>query len=281
MTGGFLVAVIILVLGIILGAPRYAEPALADDDPGAADGVALAQVSESAAPSSEGTDEEAAEPDADLALATPLVTTSKPPDKLRGYMWPVRGGEVARYFEPDPTGLVQVDGRRIHDGIVITWFDGAYVKAAHKGTVVAAGRDWARYAGFEGPLDTLYSRFASGDRGKGGKPTFPMGVVIDDGNGYYSIYTELRDLLVKAGDVVKAGQAIGRMSRAERKQMMRYRLVRMDGPWMRVDEAARELGYPDYAHERVDPLVVLDTEAARMPLMRRKPPADPPRVSEY
>ena len=64
-------------------------------------------------------------------------------------------------------------------------------------------------------------------------------VVVDDGNGYHSVYTELKDLLVKPGDKVKAGQPIGHMSVAEKKYMMRYRLVRMDGPLMKVHDSAR------------------------------------------
>jgi len=63
--------------------------------------------------------------------------------------------------------------------------------------------------------------------------------------------------------------------------MVRYRLVRMDGPWMLVHDAARLRAYPDYARERVDPLAVLNTNAKRMPQMRRQPPKNPPRLSEY
>ena len=95
------------------------------------------------------------------------------------------------------------------------------------------------------------------------------------------MYTENKDFLVKPGEVVKVGQPIGHMAKAEGMQMMRYRLVRMDGPMMRVHESARLRGYPFYARERVDPWAVLSTEAKRMPAMRRKPPANPPRLSEY
>ena len=135
-------------------------------------------------------------------------------------------------------------------------------------------------------MDQVYRRYAKIEQGqkkngKNEKPQFPLGVVVKDGNGYYSVYTELKGLLVKPGDKVKPGQPIGRMSVAENKRMMRYRLVRMDGPLMRVHESARLRGYPFYARERVDPLAVLSTEAKRMPAMKRKPPANPPRLSEY
>jgi murein DD-endopeptidase MepM/ murein hydrolase activator NlpD len=164
----------------------------------------------------------------------------------------------------------------MHGGLVITWFEGAAVKAAHAGTVLAAGREWAREAGYDGPLDELYER----QRRKGDEGS--LGVVIDDGNGYRSVYSALQDLRVKAGDKVKAGTIIGAMSRSEGQQMMRYELVRMDGPWLRVAAAERQRGYPDYAREHVDPLAVLRVGANKSPdTGKRRPPAEPPRLSSY
>ena len=168
----------------------------------------------------------------------------------------------------------------------ITWFPGAPVKAAHKGTVVAAGRDWLKHVGFDGSLDVVYRRYAPIDdpkqAKKSEKPWFPQGIVIDDGgSGYYSVYTEIKDLLVEPGDKVDAGQTIAGMASVDGVAMMRYRLVRMDGPMMRVHQSARDRGYPFYARERVDPLAVLKTDAKRMPELRRKPPAKPPRLSDY
>jgi murein DD-endopeptidase MepM/ murein hydrolase activator NlpD len=269
MTGGFLVAVIAVVVAIVIAVPQYADPVT---------GAGAQPISEAPSPTASG------EPEA-VRVAVFEEPTSKRPDRLRGYRWPVRGGMVARYYEAHPKGDFQIAGERMHDGLVITWFEGAMVKAAHKGTVVAAGRDWAEHIGFDGPLDKVYRRYApigkSAKAQKSDKPLFPQGIVIDDGNGYYSVYTEIKNLLVQPGDTVKAGQPIAGMSKAEGMQMMRYRLVRMDGPLMRVHESARERGYPLYARERVDPLAVLDAEAKRMPALRRKPPANPPRLSEY
>jgi murein DD-endopeptidase MepM/ murein hydrolase activator NlpD len=37
----------------------------------------------------------------------------------------------------------------------------------------------------------------------------PIVVVIDDGNGYRSVYAHFRDVTVKSGQTVKAGQVIG------------------------------------------------------------------------
>jgi hypothetical protein len=268
MTGGFLMAVIAVVLAIVIAAPHYALPAA---------GAELVP-DESAVPSPGLSDDPNAE------VYTAEVMTSKPPDKLKGYRWPVRGGMVAAHYAFDKSGDFLVDGRRVHDGLVITWFEGAAVKAAHRGMVVAAGRDWARHVGYDGPMDEVYEQYAedSAAKGKKGKKArFPMAIVIDDGNGYYSVYTEIKDPLVKAGQQVKPGQIIAAMAPAEGKEMMRYRLVRMDGPLMRVHESARERGYPDYARERVDPLAVLDTNGKRIPELRRKPPTKPPRLSEY
>ena len=269
MTGGFLLAVIAVVLAIVIAAPQYADPVAGSGE------LPLTDETSPTAPD---------EPEVAQA-AIIEEPTSKPPNKLRGYRWPVRGGMVARYYEAHPKGDFQIAGERMHDGIVITWFEGAMVKAAHGGTVVAAGRDWAEHVGFDGSLKKVYKRYAPIDGPEQGKkpekPRFPQGIVIDDGNGYYSAYTEIEDLLVKPGDTVKAGQPIAGMAKAEGMQMMRYRLVRMDGLPMRVHESARLRGYPLYASERVDPLAVLSTEAKRMPALRRKPPANPPRLSEY
>jgi murein DD-endopeptidase MepM/ murein hydrolase activator NlpD len=270
LTGGFLMAVVAIALAIVVAAPQYAAPVTA--------GAGVETPSASPSPGSE-----AAVAEVHTAILEP--PSSKPPDKLRGYRWPVRGGMIARYYEAHPAGDFEIDGQRMHDGIVITWFDGATVKAAHKGEVVAAGRDWAKHVGFLDDVDELYARYAPIDDRKkakqSNKPWFPQGVVIDDGNGYYSVYTELKDLRVKPGQQVKAGQTLGHMSAAEGMLMMRYRLVRMDGLPMKVHKSARSRGYPDYAAERVDPLAVLKTDAKRMPKMKRQPPRDPPRLSDY
>jgi murein DD-endopeptidase MepM/ murein hydrolase activator NlpD len=250
--------IVVAVLAIVIAAPKYAKPAA---------GAGLVPV-ESSAPS----------PGASALPSTaPVeVPTSKSPDKLKGYRWPVRGGMIAKYYDQDREGRFAIEGQRVHTGLVITWFEGAAVKAAHNGDVVAAGRDWEAYLDYEDPLDKVYKRLARKDK------KASQGVVIDDGNGYRSVYSELKDLRVKVGDAVKAGQTIGGMDRAEGRQMMRYRLVRRDGPWMRVHASDRQRDYPDYAREQVDPLVVFNHDANKRPRMdKRQPPADPPRLSDY
>jgi co-chaperonin GroES (HSP10) len=251
-------AVIVIVLAIVVAAPEYAEPAA---------GAELAPV-ESSEPS----------PDASAGPITVMevLPTSDPPNKLKGYRWPVRGGMIAKYYDHDRDGRFVIDGERTHTGLVITWFEGAAVKAAHKGTVLSVGRDWAAYLGYDGSLDKHYERLARK------KQKDSLGIVIDDGNGYYSVYTEIKDARVRAGDKVKGGQIIAGMSRAEKRQMMRYRLVRSDGVLMKVHASDRKLGYPDYAVEQVDPLAVFRLEAGKKPdIEKRRPPANPPRLSDY
>lgn len=265
-TGGFLAAIFAIVLAIVVAAPQYAEPAPA--------GALVATASS----------EPVGEDEREATAAETEVMTSDPPTELTGYRWPVRGGIVHTYYERDTQGLVKVGGEPVHDGLLITWTVGAKVKAAHAGEVVAAGRDWIEHIGYEGPVGKVVKRFdrrAKKDARKSGsrRERFPEGVVIKDGNGYHSVYSELQNLRVGVGDVVKAGQVIGEMSRAEGKQMMRYRLVRMDGPRMTSSKRARQLGYPGSVRERIDPLAVLNLDAKRMP--RVKQPRNPPRFSEY
>ena len=79
-------AVIVIVLGIVVAAPEYAEPAA---------GAELAPV-ESSEPS----------PDASAGPVTVMevLPTSDPPNKLKGYRWPVRGGMIAKYYDHDREG---------------------------------------------------------------------------------------------------------------------------------------------------------------------------------
>jgi murein DD-endopeptidase MepM/ murein hydrolase activator NlpD len=253
MTGGFIMAVVLAAVTIVIATPKFAEPAVG--------GVLLPSMPEpSASPTP--------------ALAVDEVPTSVQPERLKGYKWPLRGGFVTQYYDWDKAGFFTLDGRRIHEGIAIAWFERAWVKAAHKGTVVAAGRDWITQAGFEDPVDELAKEL--GKKKRRGK-RLPIGVVIDDGNGYHSIITGLKELTVEVGDRVKLGGIIGRMAN---NCCIRYELVRMDGDWMRVAQTFIERdGYPRYARERVDPLLVFGTGMKKAPKMTRPaPPEDPPRI---
>jgi Peptidase family M23 len=258
LSGGFLLAVIAVALLIVVAAPEYAEPARGSGH--SAPVLAMDATSPAAS-------------DPPQALPSP---TSALPDRLKGYRWPVQGGMVADYYDWDGDGRYLIDERRVNGGLVITWFDGALVKSAHAGTVVAAGRDWQKHVGYDGDVDAYYQRLKRRKQ----KPS--LGVVVDDGNGYRSVYSELKDLRVKPNQKVKAGTVIGAMSVAEKRYMMRYELVRMDGDLLKVAAEVRRLGFPGYVREHVDPLAVLRLDARRKPLTdKRRPPADPPRLSRY
>ena len=246
-------AIVVAAVAIVIATPKFAEPAI-----GGAPALVTATASSSPTP----------------AVDVAQGPTSRPPERLNGYGWPLRGGTLLAYFDWDRSGLLTIEGKRVNAGLVMSWFDGAWVKAPHKGKVVATGRQWATQAGFEDPMDDVIKKLSKKKRGA---RRMPAGIVIDDGNGYHSVITGLKDLTVKVGDNVKPGQALGRMAGH---CCLRWELVRMDGGWMRVAQSFIERdGYPRYARERVDPLLVLDVEKKRAPGMtKRPPPEDPPRL---
>ena len=138
-----------------------------------------------------------------IATPTPVPTPAALKD-LKGYVWPLRG-RLTLGFEHSGWASTLVHGERFHDGIDIATSCGDRIRAAHGGTVLAAGRHFDDYAGWVGDLKPYYRRLNKKDLWD----TLPIAVVIDDGNGYRSIYAHFAKVRVKAGDVVKAGQLIG------------------------------------------------------------------------
>jgi murein DD-endopeptidase MepM/ murein hydrolase activator NlpD len=134
---------------------------------------------------------------------TPVPTPAALED-LTGYVWPLRG-RLTLGFEHSGWGSRIVKGERFHDGIDIATSCGDRIRAAHRGVVLAAGRHFDDYVGWIGDLKPYYRRLDKKDLWG----TLPIAVVIDDGNGYRSIYAHFSKVRVKAGDVVKAGQLIG------------------------------------------------------------------------
>ena len=132
------------------------------------------------------------------------VPTPAPLKELTGYVWPLQG-RLTLGFEHSSWGSRLVKGERFHDGIDIATSCGDRIRAAHRGTVLAAGRHFDDYVGWIGDLKPYYRRLNKKDLWD----TLPIAVVIDDGNGYRSIYAHFSKVRVKAGDVVKAGQLIG------------------------------------------------------------------------
>jgi murein DD-endopeptidase MepM/ murein hydrolase activator NlpD len=214
-----------------------------------------------------------------LPSGTPTLPLSKEPAALTGYRWPIqRKARLTGFYDYRDTGFLAIDGRRIHEGLDMASFCGDNIRAAHDGVVLAAGRRFADHTGFSEPMDAFYARLER----QGRMGDLPIVVVIDDGNGYRSVYVHLQQVNVKVGRRVKAGDVIGYEGDTGNASgcHLHYELIRMDGPWMAVaKERVREDRYPPYVRERVDPLRVLsmrDPGASRLvPGIVR--PKDPPR----
>ena len=124
---------------------------------------------------------------------------------LTGYQWPLPHGRLTLPFGPSPWGSRIVDGEKFHDGLDLATFCGDQVVAAHDGVVLAASRKFDTQMGWIGDLKSYFHRL---DLNKLWS-TLPIVVVIDDGNGYRSIYAHFSKVVVKRGDTVKAGDFIG------------------------------------------------------------------------
>lgn len=262
MTGGFVAAVVAVVLLILVTTPEY-------DRPSAPVAGAIAQP--------------AATPvvTVDAQIDTAPTPVSVPPEELTGYKWPLRAARVLAWFGPDKQGFLKTDDGRIHEGIDLASRCEAPVTAAHNGTVVAAGRDVLGEVGFEADrkvIVELHQKHISRKKGAadGGKDELPITVVIDDGNGYRSIYKHLTEFAVKPEQKVKVGTIIGTtgQSGGVARCQVHYELGRMDGDWQRVaQEEIERMGYPKWIHERVDPLRVLSLDVKGAPkASKRNPP---------
>jgi murein DD-endopeptidase MepM/ murein hydrolase activator NlpD len=218
-------------------------------------------------------------PSADVGDTVPASPgpTSLPPERLSGYRWPVLGGRVTTWFAPTEGGFFVIDGQRVHDGIDVATYCGDTVSAAHTGTVLYAGRRYEGYLGFVEPPDAFYDLAAKRQLSTA---AFPIVVVIDDGNGYRSIYVHLSLALVAKGDQVEAGQRIGREGATGHATgcHLHYGLIRMDGTWLPVaPDLVERWRYPVSARERVDPLRVLSLFEDGAP--REVPGLPPPEIS--
>jgi murein DD-endopeptidase MepM/ murein hydrolase activator NlpD len=136
----------------------------------------------------------------------PVNRTVPPPvGSLTGYRWPIAKGRVTLPFKAIPGGEWINDGKRFHDGVDMASFCGAGVGAAHDGVVLAASRHFDDVIGWVGDLAPYYRRLDT----RHSWNNLPIVVVIDDQNGYRSIYAHFQDVTVKPGQRVRAGQLIG------------------------------------------------------------------------
>jgi murein DD-endopeptidase MepM/ murein hydrolase activator NlpD len=262
MTGGFVAAVVAIALLVIVTTPEYDRPPL--------------QVAAVGLPT----------PSSSPAVTADLVDdgpTSPAPTELTGYRWPLRGARVLTWFGPSKGGFIRTDDGRIHEGIDLASTCEATVTAAHKGTVKAAGRDALGEVGFDAnreEIAALHRKHISRKKrdDADAKDVLPITVVVDDGNGYRSVYKHLADVAVTPGAKVKAGTVIGRTGQTGgvTRCQVQYELVRWDGEWRRVaDGEIERVGYPKWIRERVDPLLVLSLDMKGAPkATRRNPPPE-------
>lgn len=204
--------------------------------------------------------------------ATPPPTpapTPALPEALRGYQWPLPHGRLTLPFGPTAWGSRIVAGQPFHDGMDLATFCGDRIVAAHAGTVLAAGRHYDELMGWVGDLGPYLARLTAKDLFK----TLPIIVVIDDGNGYRSIYAHLQKVDVKPGQVVRAGQSLGLEGATGRASgcHLHYGLFSpLETSTFAIDPALiKRMKLPPLEIARVDPSLVLP---ARRPI----PPSPAP-----
>ncbi len=188
----------------------------------------------------------------------PTVPLGPPPiASLSDYRWPISKGWISLPFKDIPGGTRIRNGKLMHDGVDMASFCGAAVGAAHDGVVLAAGRHFDEQVGWVGDL-TPYLRLLDREHLW---LDLPNVVVIDDGNGYRSIYAHFRDVTVRVGQQVKAGQMIGHEGATGHASgcHVHYGLfspLETATFGVRAD-LLKSLKLPKYEIARIDPLLVL------------------------
>lgn len=179
------------------------------------------------------------------------------PATLTGYRWPVLHGRVTLPFGPSAWGSRVVAGEKFHDGLDLATFCGDRIVAAHDGVVLAAGRRYDTKMGWLGDLAPYLDRLDE----KGLWTTLPIVVVVDDGNGYRSIYAHLSETVVERGETVRAGQLLGYEGRTGRASgcHLHYGLFSpLETRRFGIDPGVVErMLLPPYQIARIDPMLVL------------------------
>jgi murein DD-endopeptidase MepM/ murein hydrolase activator NlpD len=179
------------------------------------------------------------------------------PASLTGYQWPLPKGRLTLEFGPSPWGSRIVNGEAFHDGIDLATFCGDRIVAAHAGTVIAAGRRYDALMGWVGDLKPYFDRLEK----KQLFGTLPIVVIVDDGNGYRSVYAHFGKLKVHRGDAVKAGQLLGWEGATGRASgcHLHYGLFSpLETATFAMDpDVAKRMKLPTQQIARIDPLLVL------------------------
>ncbi len=212
-------------------------------------------------------------PPASLELVPPR------PEVLTGYVWPLGRGRLTLPFKAIPGGSRIKDGKLFHDGIDLASFCGDTVRAAHDGVVLAAGRQFDDVVGWVGDLGPYYRILDK----KKLWDDLPIVVVINDGNGYRSVYAHFSKVTVAVGDRVKAGQKIGLegMTGHASGCHVHYGLFspfETDTFGVRAD-ILKKLRLPEAEIARIDPLIVMPHGAEVLKTRRIPGPGAPPALS--
>lgn len=136
---------------------------------------------------------------------SPAPSVIPPPALLSGYVWPLDHARITADYGPREGGIFIVDGKAFHDGVDVASFCGDHVTAAHDGVVLVAGRRVDRWIGWVGDIGPYHARLDRKDIWY----SRAVMVIVDDGNGYRSVYMHLWRAVVEAGDHVRAGQLLG------------------------------------------------------------------------
>jgi murein DD-endopeptidase MepM/ murein hydrolase activator NlpD len=180
-----------------------------------------------------------------------------PASSLTGYQWPISVGRVTLPFKEIPGGEFSRNGKLLHDGVDMASFCGAPVSAAHDGVVLAASRHFDDFIGWVGNLGPYDKRLDANHLWN----ELPIVVVIDDENGYRSMYAHFQDVTVKPGQRVHAGDLIGHEGATGHASgcHVHYGLFspyETDLFGVRAD-IIRRMKVPKHEIARIDPLLVL------------------------
>jgi murein DD-endopeptidase MepM/ murein hydrolase activator NlpD len=181
----------------------------------------------------------------------------EPAAELTGYRWPIRNARLTNGFGKGQPGSFEIDGVTTHDGLDLATWCGDRIVAAHDGVVLVAGRHHEAFIGWLGDL-TAFRAKLDADHGWRGQA---IAVVVDDGNGYRSLYVHLGRAVVKAGQQVHAGELIGYEGATGNATgcHLHYGLFSpLERGWLALDpKIAARNHLPPREIARIDPLLVL------------------------
>jgi murein DD-endopeptidase MepM/ murein hydrolase activator NlpD len=195
-----------------------------------------------------------------------------PLSELSGYQWPLPHARITLPFGPSKWGSRVVDGEAFHDGVDMATFCGDRIVAAHDGVVLAAGRHYDIRMGWIGDLKPYLDRLDARSLWS----TLPIVIVIDDGDGYRSIYAHLSKTVVEVGQSVSAGEFLGyegKTGRASGCHLHFGLFSPLESARFGIDPAVVEhMKLPAWQTARVDPLLVLPQRSQAKPKPSAKAP---------